>query len=137
MLGFAVSWFAIELAFRHDTGVPPVTIAWILGLPVFDTVSLMLRRVIKGQSPLSGDREHLHHIFQRAGFSIRATVYILASIAFGMGAIGVGGWLMGVPEWMLWPPLLAMFALHYWFVRHAWRNMRLMRRARRRNRASA
>lgn len=130
MLGFALAWFAIELAFEQGTGVPPVSIAWILALPVFDTILLMLRRVAKGQSPMAGDREHLHHIFQRAGFPARATVYILAGISFAMGAIGVGGWWLGVPEWTLWPPLLAVFALHYWFVRHAWRSMRFMRRMR-------
>lgn len=134
VLGFAVAWFAIELTFQHGTGVPPVTIAWILALPVFDTISLMLRRVAKGQNPMAGDREHLHHVFQRVGFSSRETVYILAGISFAMGAVGVGGWWSGVPEWTLWPPLLAVFALHYWFVRHAWRSMRLHRHERRRRR---
>lgn len=132
MLGFAVAWFAIEITFRHATGVPPVTVAWILALPIFDAVSLMMRRMAKGQSPLTGDRDHLHHVFQRAGFSIRTTVYILASTTFVMGGIGVGGWYFSVPEWMLWVPLVAIFGLHFWFVRYAWRSMRVMRRALRR-----
>jgi len=129
MLGFALAWFAIDLTFRQGTGVPPVTIAWIMALPVFDTISLMLRRGLKGQNPMTADREHLHHIFLRAGFSARTTVYIAAGIAFVLGAVGVLGWRLGVPEWALWVPLLGVFAIHWYVVRHAWRVMRLLRRA--------
>jgi UDP-GlcNAc:undecaprenyl-phosphate GlcNAc-1-phosphate transferase len=129
MLGFALAWFAIDLAFQQGVGVPPVTIAWIMALPVFDTISLMLRRGLKGQNPMTADREHLHHIFLRAGFSPRTTVYIAMGIAFGLGGIGVLGWRLGVPEWLLWLPLLAVFAVHWFVVRHAWRAMRLLRRA--------
>lgn len=128
MLGFAVAWLAIEVTFRQGTGVPPVVIAWILAPPVFDTMSLMLRRMLKGQSPMAPDREHLHHVFQRAGFSAHATVYVLAALSFAMGGIGVGAWWLGVPEWMLWPPLLAVLVLHFLFVQHAWRAVRLLRR---------
>ena len=127
MLGFALGWFAIELAFEHGSSVPPVTIAWVLGLPVFDTIALMLRRVMKGQSPMMADREHLHHVFQRAGFSARGTVYVVAGTAFVFGAVGVIGWLAGVPESLLWVALLVVFVLHFWFVQHAWRAMRFLR----------
>jgi UDP-GlcNAc:undecaprenyl-phosphate GlcNAc-1-phosphate transferase len=130
MLGFAVAWFAIELAFRHDTGVPPVAIAWVLALPVFDTVSLILRRMAKGRSPMACDREHLHHVFQRAGFSIQTTVYLLAGAAFLMGAIGVGGWWLGAAEWALWGALIAAFAAYVFLIQHAWRVMRVLRRLR-------
>ncbi|WP_175443135.1 MraY family glycosyltransferase [Halofilum ochraceum] len=129
MLGFALAWFAIDLVFEQGINVPPVTIAWIMALPVCDTVSLMLRRGLKGQNPMTADREHLHHIFLRAGFSPRTTVCIAVVITFSLGGIGVLGWRLGVPEWAMWLPLLAVFALHWFVVRHAWRTMRLLRRA--------
>lgn len=91
-------------------------------------MSLTLRRLLKGQSPMVPDREHLHHVFRRAGFSDHATVYILAALSFAMGAIGVGGWWLGVPEWMLWPPLVAVLVLHFLFVQYAWRAVRVLRR---------
>lgn len=128
MLGFALGWFAIELAFEHGTEVPPVTVAWILALPVFDTIALMLRRVMKGQNPMTADREHLHHIFQRAGFSVHGTVYVVAGIAFLFGGVGVLGWIAGVPEPLMWIPLLLVFVLHFWFVQRAWRVTRALRR---------
>jgi len=128
MLGFALAWFAIDLTYRQGTGVPPVAIAWVLALPVFDTIALTLRRALKGQSPLVSDREHLHHVFERAGFSKCGTCYAMVALSALMGAVGVGGWWLGVAEWVLWLGLLAVLALHFLFVHHAWRAMRWLRR---------
>jgi len=130
MLGFLIAWFAIELVFRHGLEMPPVTVAWILALPVFDTICLMIRRTLKGKNPMKSDREHLHHVFERAGFSRTATTYILIGCAFCLGALGVCGWWAGVPEAVLWPPLLLLLALYFLFVHHAWYAMRLLRHLR-------
>lgn len=130
MLGFAAAWFAIDLAFGQGTGVPPITIAWVLALPIFDTITLMLRRTLKGQSPMSPDREHLHHIFQRAGFSSAGTAWVCTGLAFVMGGIGVGSWWLNVPQAWMWPPLLVVFVLHFLFVQRAWQAMRILRRLR-------
>ncbi|WP_295544511.1 glycosyltransferase family 4 protein, partial [uncultured Thiohalocapsa sp.] len=43
-LGFAVAWLAIEISQAPQRVISPVGIAWIVVLPVMDTVSLMLRR---------------------------------------------------------------------------------------------
>jgi UDP-GlcNAc:undecaprenyl-phosphate GlcNAc-1-phosphate transferase len=127
LLGLALAWFAIEVVYRLPGDVPPATVAWILALPVFDTLCLMVRRVVKGQNPMAPDREHLHHIFQRAGFSLRGTVYILVTLAFLMGAVGVAGWQLGVPDWVMIIGLLILLGLHFYFVQHAWRMVRVMR----------
>lgn len=126
-LGFAVAWFAISIA-GHAPGIPPIVIAWVLALPVFDTVSLMVRRVLKGHPVMSPDREHLHHIFERTGFSRRACALIPIGVAALMGGCAVIGWRMGVPEWVLTVGLALVFAAHLYFVHHAWRIMRAMKR---------
>jgi UDP-GlcNAc:undecaprenyl-phosphate GlcNAc-1-phosphate transferase len=128
LLGFALAWFAIEIGSEEGAHVPPVTIAWILALPVFDTVCLMIRRVQKGWNPLAADREHLHHIFQRAGFTDRGAVYIMAATTFAMGLVGVAGWRLDVPDWLMFAGLFAGLAFHYYFVQHAWRMVRALRR---------
>lgn len=127
LLGFALAWFAIEVAYTGAGGVAPGAVVWILALPVLDTLSLMGRRLAKGQNPMFPDREHLHHIFQRAGFSLRGTVYILVTIAFLMGAVGVGAWQLGVPDWVMLVAFVALFGGHLYFVQHAWRMVRAIR----------
>ena len=101
---------------------------WILVLPVMDTLSLAVRRLRKGQSPFAADREHLHHLFLRAGFSHGGTTLTLVVIAFALGAVGVLGSLVGVPDILLLLGLIAVVLLHYVFIRHAWRTSKALRR---------
>lgn len=127
LLGLAVAWFAIDIAEASQAYLAPSAVAWILALPVIDTLSLMARRLRKGRHPMAPDREHLHHIFQRAGFTLRGTVYLLLGIAFTLGAIGVGAWLAGIPDWIMLLALVVLFGGHLYFVQHAWRMVRAIR----------
>ncbi|MEC9483218.1 MAG: MraY family glycosyltransferase [Halomonas sp.] len=127
-LGFAIAWFVIELSQQDGRKISPVAYGWVLALPVMDTLSLMLRRLRKGRSPFAADREHLHHIFLRAGFSPGAAASALMLIAFGLGAIGVFGSLAGVPDILLLVALVSLAIVHDIFIRHAWRTSKALRR---------
>lgn len=41
----------------------------VISIPVADTLRVMFLRIIKGKSPMSPDKTHLHHCFVSAGFS--------------------------------------------------------------------
>ena len=41
----------------------------VLAIPIFDTLRVMVERIIRGVSPFSPDKTHLHHLFIGAGFS--------------------------------------------------------------------
>jgi UDP-GlcNAc:undecaprenyl-phosphate GlcNAc-1-phosphate transferase len=127
LLGFALAWYAVELAsVRH--AMTPITAVWILAVPLMDTVSLMIRRVLKGVSPFTPDCEHLHHILQRAGFSHGQTVFVMHCIALLLAGIGVAGWLLGVPEYVMFYAFMAVFALYTYAVLHAWKLMKAVRK---------
>jgi hypothetical protein len=97
----------------------------------------MLRRVIKGRSPFAPDREHLHHIFLLAGYSVNQTVGIMAALGSAGVAVGIAS------TWWKWPDLLVAGAflgvglLYFWMIMHAWRVMRFLRRSICRRRSSA
>ncbi len=131
VLGYALAWFALDVLQKSEGQVPAVTVTAILILPVSDTLILMIRRYLKGHSPTAPDREHLHHIFERAGFSKCHTVYILLLITALTGAIGVIGWIFQVPEWIIMLIILLLFFSHLYFVLHAWKVMRALSRLRR------
>ena len=58
-------------------GLVPFTLA-VLAVPVFDTVRVMSRRIMRGTSPFHPDKTHLHHLFISMGFShIGTTISIL------------------------------------------------------------
>lgn len=101
MLGFAIAWLAIAMATAEGSSVYPVTIAWILLVPCMDTFALTLRRISRGQSPMTPDRTHLHHIIQRCHFSVTATVAIIHFSVLAAGVFGIVAWQMGWPQWVL------------------------------------
>jgi UDP-GlcNAc:undecaprenyl-phosphate GlcNAc-1-phosphate transferase len=57
--------------------VPVVTLA-ILVIPLFDTLRVFTLRILQGRSPLSADRNHVHHLLLSLGFShMKATLSLL------------------------------------------------------------
>jgi UDP-GlcNAc:undecaprenyl-phosphate/decaprenyl-phosphate GlcNAc-1-phosphate transferase len=131
LLGFALAWYAVDLAQARDV-ITPITAVWILGIPLMDTTSLMVRRVIKGRSPFSADREHLHHIIQRAGFTPGQTVWIVYALTLPLAAIGVAGWWAGLPEYVMFYAFISLSVLYLYGMLHAWKLMKKLRRLRNR-----
>lgn len=127
-LGFAIAWFVVALSQSPQAVLSPVAYLWIVALPVMDTLSLMVRRLSKGRSPFSADRDHLHHIFLRAGFTPGQTTMILMLLVAALGGTGVMLSLAGVPDILLLAGLLLVFLLHGLFVARAWRTSKALRR---------
>lgn len=68
-------------------GLVPFTLA-VLCVPVFDTVRVMMMRILRKTSPFHADKTHLHHLFIDMGFShIGTTASILT-----LNCIVVLGW---------------------------------------------
>jgi len=55
-------------------------LACILFIPVFDTLRVILLRLLKGVSPFSADREHTHHILLDLGLFHKKAGFFLASL---------------------------------------------------------
>jgi UDP-GlcNAc:undecaprenyl-phosphate GlcNAc-1-phosphate transferase len=127
MLGFVVAWFAIDLSQQPSKAFAPITAVWILALPLLDTVSLMIRRAMKGRSPFAPDHDHLHHVFLRAGFSVRQTVALIVLGSLLLGLAGIAAWRCGVPDAVMCYAFLLLFAAYFLGMQHAWRLMRILR----------
>jgi UDP-GlcNAc:undecaprenyl-phosphate GlcNAc-1-phosphate transferase len=119
-LGFAVAWFCIDLSQGAEPALAPVTALWLCALPVCDTVRLMVRRIRDGRSPFAADREHLHHVLQRAGYTVNQTVFAMGGLAAALAGIGVGAQALGVPDWVMLYAFLLLSGLHYWGVPRLW-----------------
>src|SRR5680860_206994 len=55
-------------------------VACILFIPVFDTLRVILLRLLKGDSPFSADKEHAHHVLLDLGLSHKKVGFFLASL---------------------------------------------------------
>ncbi|NLD70015.1 MAG: undecaprenyl/decaprenyl-phosphate alpha-N-acetylglucosaminyl 1-phosphate transferase [Limnobacter sp.] len=100
LLGFLLGWMALDLTQRPD-GLPPVTALWICALPVIDTAAVASRRMFMRRAPMSAGRDHLHHLLRDAGLSVVATACTEAALGALFGFVGVAGWLLGAPEWLM------------------------------------
>jgi len=88
-LGFILATVSISGNFKMHTlinfGLPFV----VLGLPIFDTVFAILRRVIHGKKPWEADRGHIHHKLIDMGMSQKQAVAVLYLISAVLGSSAV------------------------------------------------
>lgn len=96
-LGFTLAWMLIHLSQSPKVALPPIVAVWIMGLPILDTVSVMLRRILRGRNPLHGGRDHLHHLLAQLGLGSRSIAFLEATLALGFGSVGYLGWAFRTP----------------------------------------
>lgn len=126
MLGFLLAWAVIRVTQGREDALSPAAALWFFAIPLWDTVSLMLRRMLKGKSPFHPGRDHLHHILLRAGYSDSQVVHFIHLVAVACGLIGFFGWRWDVPDAVMFYSFLAIFGLYFYGVTHAWKLMRLI-----------
>lgn len=76
-LGFILACVSVQGLFKFYTLVSFAVPFLILGLPIFDTMFAIGRRLIHGQNPMSADRGHVHHRLIDMGFNQKQSVTIL------------------------------------------------------------
>jgi len=91
-LGYCLSIISILGIAKTYTAIVIVAPLMVLALPIFDTLSSIVRRVIHGKSLkaiIEPDAGHLHHKLLQKGFTQKQAVLILYGITaiFGMFAI--------------------------------------------------
>ena len=91
-LGFSLSIISILGVAKTYTVAVIVLPLIVLGLPIFDTLWAIIRRLIKGKSIkaiFKADKGHLHHRIVARGFSQKQAVLILYGIAATFGIFAV------------------------------------------------
>ena len=91
-LGYCLSIISILGIAKTYTAIVIVAPLMVLALPIFDTLSSIIRRVISGKSLkaiIQPDANHLHHKMLKKGFTQKQAVLIMygLSATFGMFAI--------------------------------------------------
>jgi UDP-GlcNAc:undecaprenyl-phosphate GlcNAc-1-phosphate transferase len=61
----------------------------VLGIPIYDTATAIIRRAITGRPIFEADKKHLHHRLLKAGFNQRQVVILIfiACIILGLAAL--------------------------------------------------
>ena len=116
LLGFCIAVLGLQLAGPSKSGWSALALAFLIALPAIDTLSLIIRRALAGRSPLSADREHLHHLLERAGKSPGEVAGILTLISVVTGGIGLLLDYLRVGNVALFGILLLLLFAHTAFV---------------------
>lgn len=84
-LGFILSIVSIQGVFKTHAVLTFVIPFLILGVPIFDTIFAIFRRILTGRHPFSADRGHLHHRLVDMGFNHKQAVRILYAVSALLG----------------------------------------------------
>ena len=89
LLGYILATVSILGLFKFYAVVSFAVPFLVIGLPLFDTVFAVIRRVLSGRSPMSPDRGHFHHRLIDMGLSQKQAVAILYAISAVLGLAAV------------------------------------------------
>lgn len=102
-IGYLLAVFSIMVTYytqREPTALPVLMPLAVMGVPLFDTLSVMFIRWRNGKPLMVGDRNHFSHRLLAMGFTVRETAVTIALLT---GATG----LLALPLRVLaWPAAL-------------------------------
>ncbi len=127
-IGLSVIWFLMVSTQASEPAFRPVTALWIIAVPLMDMMAIIIRRTRKGMSPFHADRDHLHHIFMRVGFSPRRALSVILTFAILMSSIGIFGEILQIPEWIMLALFIVVFVFYALALQHCWKVARFLRR---------
>ncbi|MRS12198.1 MAG: undecaprenyl/decaprenyl-phosphate alpha-N-acetylglucosaminyl 1-phosphate transferase [Actinobacteria bacterium] len=90
-LGFALACISLLGVMKSVAAITLVVPLLIIGVPVFDTLSAIIRRRRSGRPVHEADKGHIHHRLLGRGFTVRQTVLIIYVWSI---ALAVGGYAM-------------------------------------------
>lgn len=125
-LGFLLAWVLIRNSQGAGAIVTPVVALWITAVPIFDGACSIIRRMLQGKTPFEADRNHIHHLLMRAGFSASETVGIISGLAAFFAATGLVSMYLGVPDMVMLVLLVATFMIYTWVVMRASKSRSLL-----------
>ena len=89
----------------------------------------MLRRRKAGRSMFVADRQHLHHYLLNRGLGVgqasalTARLSVVAGLSVVAALVGIGGWKLSVPEWVMFAGFVVLFVGYHRFMSHAFKTM--------------
>ncbi|MGS0683093.1 UDP-N-acetylglucosamine--undecaprenyl-phosphate N-acetylglucosaminephosphotransferase [Shewanella sp. 125m-7] len=128
LIGLTVVWLLVIGTESVNPAFSPVTALYLIAIPLMDMAAIMYRRVKKGHSPFKPDRDHLHHIFERAGYSRKQTLARITLLSAILATIGILGEIFDVPEVVMFLGFLVIFAAYNWALSHVWQILTWIRR---------
>jgi len=118
-LGYTLAVLSLEGLFKFHTVISFLVPLSIFGLPVFDTLFAIVRRLCHGQAPWHADRGHIHHRLIDMGFNQKQSVCILYSVS---GILGISAVMFTTESWgkaaLMIISAFAIFLTNYFIMKN-------------------
>jgi len=128
-LGMLLAWFLIDMSQGSNAVLQPVAVLWFALLLIYDTVEVVTRRLLRGKSPFVADKEHLHHVFLMAKFSVTEAVLTLGGFTLIGVLIGMSTTLFYIPDSALFAAFVLFGLLFLRWILRTWSVMRFLYRS--------
>ncbi|MEQ3511932.1 UDP-N-acetylglucosamine--undecaprenyl-phosphate N-acetylglucosaminephosphotransferase [Pseudoalteromonas sp. BZB3] len=128
LIGFTIVWLLIEASKDNVGAIQPVTALYFIAIPLMDMVAIMYRRLKKKKSPFKPDRDHLHHIFERAGLSRKRSLVWISIFALIIALFGSFLQFFGIQEWVRFYIFIGLFFIYNYSLSHIWRILSWIRK---------
>jgi len=116
-LGLILGWYMAQIT-QGNVSAEPSLVLWLFGIPLIDTLTVMIRRMKRKKSPFAADRTHIHHVLQQEGFSVNKTVLILSFVQMVIVGIGVSFYLIHAPSYVVFWSFALLITLYYYRMRN-------------------
>jgi len=111
-LGFNIAIMSIAASHKSGTVLSVLVPVMFISLPLFDTFLAIVRRTLKGQNPMTADREHLHHRLLSLEFSSVQTLMIFYTLSIVLMAISI----LSFQKHYIWGTIIVFLLLYAFFL---------------------
>ncbi|HHV99164.1 MAG TPA: undecaprenyl/decaprenyl-phosphate alpha-N-acetylglucosaminyl 1-phosphate transferase [Clostridiaceae bacterium] len=88
-LGFTLSVISIQGTLKSYATISIAIPLLVLGVPLFDTIFAIFRRLINGRPIMEADRGHLHHRLIDMGLSHKQSVVMIYTVSAALGLCAI------------------------------------------------
>jgi len=104
----------VSLSESDPVVISTASAGWLLGFPLMDAVSVMVRRILSGQSAFVAGRDHFHHRLLDAGLSSRQCLLVIVAMHSVFVGLGIFSNFIYIPGYLLFYIFVGVtFAFHY------------------------
>jgi UDP-GlcNAc:undecaprenyl-phosphate GlcNAc-1-phosphate transferase len=112
LIGFILVWFLISLSQGEQVAARPVDMLWLVALPLYDVVGVVLRRLFQRRSPFKADRNHIHHLLLYYFNNPLKVCLIMYGLTILSGLVAIFGAYYKIHESIMFSGFLVLFAIY-------------------------
>jgi UDP-GlcNAc:undecaprenyl-phosphate GlcNAc-1-phosphate transferase len=92
-LGYMLATLSVSGAFKAPTAVAVFFPLLVLGVPIYDSISTICKRLSQGKSIYEADQQHLHHRLLNRGLSTRQAVVVIYALTGVLCSVAILLWM--------------------------------------------